>query len=52
MDFNQPIELTDSLPVFIQEGNMPYLGAPIFNVKKSIDYQIMNDQEGYFRLIG
>jgi outer membrane protein len=44
MDFNQQIELTDSLQQFIDEGNMQYLVAPVFDVLKSVDYQIVNDQ--------
>ncbi len=44
MDFSQQIELTDSIPGFIREGNLQYLTAPVYNVSKSIDYQIINDQ--------
>ena len=44
MDFSQPIELTDSIPGFIREGNLQYLNSPVYNVSKSIDYQIINDQ--------
>lgn len=44
MDFSQPIELTDSIPGFIREGNLQYLSSPVYNVSKSIDYQIINDQ--------
>jgi outer membrane protein TolC len=44
IDFNQPVMLTDSLPGFIMEGNMQYLTSPVFNLEKSIDYQIINDQ--------
>jgi outer membrane protein len=44
MDFSQPIALTDSIQGFIQEGNMQYLISPIFNLEKSIDYQIINAQ--------
>ena len=44
MDFTQPIELTDSIPGFIREGNLQYLNSPVYNVSKSIDYQIINDQ--------
>ena len=44
MDFSQPIELTDSIPGFIREGNLQYLTSPEYNVSKSIDYQIINDQ--------
>jgi outer membrane protein len=44
MDYSQPIELTDSIPGFIKAGNMQYLTSPVYNVSKSIDYQIINDQ--------
>ena len=47
MDFSQAIELTDSIPELIKEGNMQYLTSPVFNVDKSIDYQIINDQVSY-----
>jgi outer membrane protein len=44
MDYSQPIVLTDSIPGFIMEGNLQYLNSPVYNVSKSIDYQILNDQ--------
>jgi outer membrane protein len=44
MDFAQAIELTDSIPGLINQGNLQYLAAPEYNVTKSIDYQIVNDQ--------
>ena len=44
MDFSQPVVLTDSIPGFIREGNLQYLNSPVYNVSKSIDYQILNDQ--------
>jgi outer membrane protein len=44
MDFSQPIMLTDSIQGFIREGNLQYLTSPVFNLEKSIDYQIINDQ--------
>jgi outer membrane protein len=44
MDFSQPVVLTDSIPGFIREGNLQYLNSPVYNVTKSIDYQILNDQ--------
>jgi outer membrane protein len=44
MDFSQQIELTDSIPGFIRDGNLQYLTSPVYNVSKSIDYQIINDQ--------
>jgi outer membrane protein TolC len=51
LDFNQQVELTDSLQVFIQEGNMPYLGETIFDVKKNIDYMILNDRRDISELL-
>jgi outer membrane protein len=44
MDFSQTLVLTDSLPGFIREGNMQYLTAPNFDVSKSVDYKIMDQQ--------
>jgi outer membrane protein len=44
MDYSQPLVLTDSIPGFIREGNLQYLNSPAYNVSKSIDYQILNDQ--------
>ena len=44
MDFSQAIELTDSIPEFIRDGNLQYLTSPVYNVSRSIDYQIINDQ--------
>ncbi len=44
MDYSQPVVLTDSIPGFIREGNLQYLNSPVYNVSKSIDYQILNDQ--------
>ena len=43
--FEQPVELTDSLPRLIDEGNIQYLAAPQFNVKNNIDYKIVSNQE-------
>ena len=43
--FEQGVELTDSLPRLIQEGNIQYLAAPEFNVKNNIDYMIVSNQE-------
>ena len=43
--FNQDVELTDSLPGMIQQGNIHYLTSPEFDVNKSIDYQLISDQE-------
>jgi outer membrane protein len=44
MDISQPVVLTDSIAGFIKEGNMQYLISPVFDIKHSIDYQIINDQ--------
>ena len=44
MDFSQPVVLTDSIPGFIMEGNLQYLDSPVYNVSKSIDYQILTDR--------
>ena len=44
LDFSQEISLTDSLQKFISEGNMQYLLSPVFEVEKSVTYQIINDQ--------
>ncbi len=44
MDFNQSVKLTDSIQGFISEGNMQYLISPVFNLERSVDYQIVKDQ--------
>jgi outer membrane protein len=43
--FDQPVLLTDSLPGIIEQGNIKYLSSPEFNVKNSIDYKMISDQE-------
>ncbi len=43
--FEQLIELTDSLPGIIKQGNIQYLASPEFNLNNSIDYQLANTQE-------
>jgi outer membrane protein TolC len=43
--FDQPVLLTDSLPAIIEEGNIKYLAVPEFDVKNSIDFMMINDQE-------
>jgi outer membrane protein len=43
--FDQTILLTDSLPGIINQGNIQYLASPEFNVKNSIDYLMISDQE-------
>jgi outer membrane protein len=44
MDNSQPVMLTDSIPMFVKEGNMQYLTSPVFDVAKSVDYQIVSQQ--------
>ncbi len=44
MDFSQPIELTDSLQQFIDEGNRQYLISPVYDVTKNIDFKIVSNQ--------
>jgi outer membrane protein len=44
MDFSQQVELTDSIAGLIREANMQYLTSPVYNVSKSIDYQLLEDQ--------
>jgi outer membrane protein TolC len=43
--FEQSVLLTDSLPGIISQGNTQYLSSPEYNVKNSIDYLMINDQE-------
>ena len=43
--FDQPVMLTDSLPGIIEQGNIKYLSSPEFDVKNSIDYKMISDQE-------
>ena len=43
--FDRSIELTDSLPGIIEQGNIQYLDFPQFNINNSIDYQIVSTQE-------
>jgi outer membrane protein TolC len=45
LGFDQVVELTDSLPGIIQEGNIRYLTSPEFDVNNSIDYQLVSAQE-------
>lgn len=45
IDFEQTLELSDSLPGIIAEGNGEYLSTPLFDVNNSIDYQLVSDQE-------
>ena len=43
--FDQVIELTDSLPGMIEQGNIQYLASPEFDVNNSVDYQLVSFQE-------
>lgn len=43
--FNQTLVLTDSLPGIIAQGNVLYVTTPEFNVKNSLDYQLISTQE-------
>jgi outer membrane protein len=45
VDFNQPLELTDSLHGIIEKGNIHYLSLPEYNPKNNVDYQIISNQE-------
>lgn len=45
VSFDQNIELTDSLPGIIREGNVQYLATPVFDVKNSVDFQLASTQE-------
>lgn len=43
--FDQVIELTDSLPVIIEQGTIQYLASPEFDLNNSVDYQLVSTQE-------
>jgi outer membrane protein len=43
--FDQAVVLTDSLPGIINQGNIQYLASPEFNVRNSIDFKMISDQE-------
>ena len=45
LGFDQALLLTDSLPGIINEGNIQYLATSEYNVKNSVDYKMVNDQE-------
>jgi outer membrane protein len=45
LEFDRTVELTDSLPGIIEQGNMKYLVSPEYNVNNSIDYQLITKQE-------
>jgi outer membrane protein TolC len=44
LDFNQEIELTDSLPGIIEQGNISYLSMPQYDINNSVDYQLVSSQ--------
>jgi outer membrane protein len=43
--FDQVVELTDSLPGIIKQGNVDYLASPQFDINNSVNYQLVRDQE-------
>src|ERR1035437_7562836 len=45
LNFDQNIELTDSLPGIIEQGKTQYLTSTAFDVNNSADYQLINYQE-------
>jgi outer membrane protein TolC len=45
VDFDQQVELTDSLNGFIEDRNLAYLSQSGFDLQNSLDYQIINIQE-------
>lgn len=45
VEFDQPVELTDSLTGIIREGNLMYLDETPFDLRNSIDYQLVSIQE-------
>jgi outer membrane protein len=44
LDFSQEIELTDSLPGIIEQGNINYLAMPQYDVNNSVDFQMISSQ--------
>jgi outer membrane protein len=45
LEFTQTLELTDSLPGIINEGNIQYLSSPAYNMENSVDYQMISNLE-------
>jgi outer membrane protein TolC len=45
LGFDQTVILTDSLPGIINQGTTQYLVTPEYNVKSSVDYLMISDQE-------
>lgn len=44
LEFTQEIQLTDSLPHIIEQGNISYLASPQYDLNTSIDYQLVSSQ--------
>jgi outer membrane protein len=51
VDFDNNLELTDSLPGIINNGNLLYLTSHNFDVNKSVDYQMAVAQEHVSELL-
>jgi outer membrane protein len=45
LGFDQTVLLTDSLPGILTQGTTQYLATPEYNVKTSVDYLMISDQE-------
>jgi outer membrane protein len=45
LTFDQTVLLTDSLPGIINQGNIQFLASPEFNVKNSVDFLMISNQE-------
>lgn len=45
LGFENQVNLTDSLPGIIEQGNLRYLASPEFKVESSVDYQLIGIQE-------
>jgi outer membrane protein len=45
LGFDRSVELTDSLHGIIEQGNIKYLASPEYNIKNSVDYQLVSAQE-------
>lgn len=44
VNFQLPVELTDSIGGIVQEGNLRYLTSLVFEIESNIDYQLMGLQ--------
>jgi outer membrane protein TolC len=51
LGFDKQLELTDSLPAIIEQGNMMYLSSPEFKLQNSVDYQMVSIQEKISELL-